>query len=228
MSDYSSTNLKNRSAARREAKRPRLSELSRIATHRKLLDTGMQLFLTNGYAKTTATKIADSAEVSVGTFYLHFKDKEALLGEAWSEYFRKEVDHLLSTVVPREDNRPDQVAKRIYRNAEALVAWVEEWPREFLFWTGPEVAATNVRSQINRIWATWLEDRIRVDASNGMELRDELEPSVVAQALLGICYRVLRWWLTTGCESQGGSVKREAVIETLAHFHQSTFKRVHD
>lgn len=228
MSQESSTQLKDRSTAGKEAKRPRLSELSRISTHRKLLDTGMKLFLTNGFGKTTATKIADSAEVSVGTFYLHFRDKEALLGEAWTEYFREEIDHLRSIVVPQEDNRPSQVSARVRENAEMLVAWVEERPQDFLFWTGPEVAATNVRVETNRNWATWLEERIRRDVSHGMELSVGLEPAVAAQALLGICNRVLRWWLTSGCASNGESVKREAVIETLAQYHLATYKSIRE
>ncbi len=228
MAQSNSTHLKERSPDTQDQRRPRLSDLSRIATHRKLLDTGMKMFLTNGFVKTTATKIAESAEVSVGTFYLHFKDKEALLGEAWTEYFREEIDHLRSIVVPQEKNRPSQVSGRIRENAEMLVAWVEARPEEFLFWTGPEVAATDTRAETSRNWAKWLEERIRVDASHGVELSDGLEPAVAAQALLGICNRVLRWWLTSGRAADGEPVKREAVIETLAHYHLATYKSIPD
>lgn len=220
---YSATLVKQGKSKEKPPVRMKLSERNRIATHEKLLETGMKLFLTKGFVKTTATNIAYSAEVSVGTFYVHFKDKEALLREAWAKYVGEEIDNLRSIVVPQGENQPSQMAQRIRENAEALLVWVEGHRREFLFWTGPEVAAAALHGETSRTWTTWLEERIRTDASLGVKIPKDLSPPVAAQALLGICNRVLRWWLTSGSGSKGDSVKREDVINTLVRFHLAVY-----
>jgi hypothetical protein len=103
------------------------------------------------------------------------------------------------------------------------VAWAEERPQEFLFWTGPDVASTDLHKEASQNWAKWLEERIRIDASAGAAIPDDIEPAVAAQALLGMCNRVLRWWLTNGCGTNGKSVKREGVVSTLVRFHLAVY-----
>lgn len=57
-----------------------------------ILDAGLQLFRTNGFADTTIADIATSAGIAKGTFYLYFDSKDDVLGVLWERY----VDDLLS------------------------------------------------------------------------------------------------------------------------------------
>jgi AcrR family transcriptional regulator len=51
-------------------------------THRRILEAANSLFMEDsGYEKTTVRKIADCADVSVGTVYLHFRSKAEILAE---------------------------------------------------------------------------------------------------------------------------------------------------
>lgn len=63
----------SRSALRRQREREQRS--------RTILDAAETLFAEKGYHKTSITEIADMAEVSVGTVYFYFKNKDALLAQ---------------------------------------------------------------------------------------------------------------------------------------------------
>lgn len=63
-----------------EQKRNRRYLRSRI-TRRLILDTAQSVFLEEGYAKTTITKISQQANVGYGTVYSHFKGKNDLLNK---------------------------------------------------------------------------------------------------------------------------------------------------
>ncbi len=68
-------------------KRPRRYLRSRI-TRKLILDTALDVFLKEGYAKTTIAKISQQAKVGYGTVYSHFKGKDDILN--------KVVDNVLS------------------------------------------------------------------------------------------------------------------------------------
>ncbi len=63
--------LPSRSALRRQREKEQ--------RQRTILDAAEKLFVEKGYHKTSITEIADLSEVSVGTVYFHFKNKEDLL-----------------------------------------------------------------------------------------------------------------------------------------------------
>ncbi len=62
------------------AKRPRRYLRSRI-TRKLILDTALEVFLSEGYAKTTIAKVSQQAKVGYGTVYSHFKGKDDILNK---------------------------------------------------------------------------------------------------------------------------------------------------
>ena len=56
-------------------------------THQRILEAARALFTgESGYENTTVRKIADCADVSVGTVYLHFRSKSEILAELVKEF----------------------------------------------------------------------------------------------------------------------------------------------
>jgi AcrR family transcriptional regulator len=56
-------------------------------THQRILEAARALFMgESGYENTTVRKIADCADVSVGTVYLHFRSKSEILAELVKEF----------------------------------------------------------------------------------------------------------------------------------------------
>lgn len=56
-----------------------LRERKRRETLRRIAETGLKLFLTNGYEATTLEAIAEAAGISRRTFFYYFKSKEEIL-----------------------------------------------------------------------------------------------------------------------------------------------------
>lgn len=70
-----------------------------------IIDAALEIFVKEGYEKTSIRNIADSIEYSPGTIYLHFKDKDELLFAvhevAFTKFFQ-EMAPLLLVPNPRE------------------------------------------------------------------------------------------------------------------------------
>ncbi len=67
----------------REARSVRAAQLER--THQRLLDAAGELFLANGYARTSVGDLIRAAGVSRATFYAHFASKDAVLRELMTQ-----------------------------------------------------------------------------------------------------------------------------------------------
>ena len=64
-------------------------------THEKILESGKQLFLKNGYERTNLRELCKGAGITTGAYYRHFEDKAALfsaLVEPAVEGIRKRYD----------------------------------------------------------------------------------------------------------------------------------------
>lgn len=57
-----------------------------IHTKEKILDTALQLFCEKGYYKTTTNQIAEKAQISIGSLYSYFKDKDTIFLEILGRY----------------------------------------------------------------------------------------------------------------------------------------------
>jgi len=53
----------------------------KIQTRAKILSTAKELFIAQGFAETTSRQIASKAGIAVGTLFVHFSGKEAILAE---------------------------------------------------------------------------------------------------------------------------------------------------
>lgn len=58
-----------------------LSKAHKASTHARILEAAGRLFRERGYAATGIDALMDSADLTRGGFYAHFRDKEALLVE---------------------------------------------------------------------------------------------------------------------------------------------------
>ena len=63
-------------------------------TRRRILDAASDLFVEDGYQAVSVRKIASRANVSHGTIYIHFQDKDDLLYQASEEQFTRLLSRL--------------------------------------------------------------------------------------------------------------------------------------
>src|SRR5256885_13568089 len=62
-------------------------------THQRILDTAARLFCKRGYAATGVDAVMNSAGLTTGGVYAHFRSKKALLAEALQLALQRSRDH---------------------------------------------------------------------------------------------------------------------------------------
>jgi AcrR family transcriptional regulator len=60
-----------------------------INTKEKIADAALALFCEKGYYKTTTNEIAQKAQVSIGSLYSYYKDKDAIFFDVLDKYHEK-------------------------------------------------------------------------------------------------------------------------------------------
>jgi AcrR family transcriptional regulator len=184
---------------------PNARERSRMETRRLLLDAGTHLFAERGIERTRAADISRAAGVAVGTLYLHFDDKEALLREILVQALAE-----LRARLQRVHETPHaSVADSVRDLVETMVRLVEEDPALCRLLFSTEIHATAIGAEILGLLTSMQEDRLREGMAEGY-FRSDVEPAVAARALVGMQIHVLRWWA-----QDLARVPREVVIDTL-------------
>ena len=103
----------------------------KAATQDRILEAAAQLFLDEGFEKTTVARVAETAGVSRATVFWHFSDKRSLFREAFNrlvEPFRVSLLKDLSAVSPAKRLR-EQIAvysdfvQAEQRSIDGFVRW---------------------------------------------------------------------------------------------------------
>ena len=184
---------------------PNARERSRIETRRRLLEAGARVFAERGIARARAADICRGAGVAVGTLYLHFDDKEALLREL---LFRG-VAELGARLRQSFETSPGGVEQIVRQQVETLVSLAEDHPAICRILFSTEVANTAIGPEVLRLLAGMQEDALREGIARG-HVRSDVDPKVAAQILVGMQMHVLSWWTRDPSVSP-----REVIIDTL-------------
>lgn len=85
-------------------------------TYDKIYNIAIELITKNGFDNITVAEICTAADVSIGSFYNHFKSKYDIL----NEIFKLADDYFLNIVAPKlnEDNTKDNIIKFFYYYAQ--------------------------------------------------------------------------------------------------------------
>jgi AcrR family transcriptional regulator len=100
-----------------------------IAKKNRLLDAGMELFISKGYEQTNSREIAEQAGVSVGTFYSYFADKKAL----FIEIIKRNKDQSIAGMLQRAERlgKQENLPKTTYSLIEGIMK-KRELPQAFM------------------------------------------------------------------------------------------------
>jgi AcrR family transcriptional regulator len=184
-------------------------ERSRLDTRKRLVDAWRELVLTQPQQGATISQIAEKAEVAVGTFYCHFKDKESLTREAALESYAKliaELDRVRVSDVqePREWTRA---------TIEAVVTFAEKHRQEFMFLMqlAPQttVEGQEFIAQWKQFWFEQTEQILRSEMQAG-RLTLDIDPVLAARSLVAMVLGLLQWWV-----EDPDRAPRERVVQTL-------------
>ncbi|PID80770.1 hypothetical protein CSB20_05770 [bacterium DOLZORAL124_64_63] len=161
--------------------RQRSQEATRIA----LIEAATGLFAAHGIAGTRTADIARAAGVAVGTVYLHFKDKDALL---------KAVLKLALGRLKQELIRfPPSSATPVQDKMVALASFTENFPdlASVLFDGGN---LSTIPGQEALDFLTQSQERGLQEGVTKGYYRGDLNRALAARAMVGSLVQVLRWW----------------------------------
>jgi AcrR family transcriptional regulator len=182
---------------------------SRAATRRRLVAAATELFAREGLHRVTSARIAAAAGVATGTFYLHFKDKEAL--------FREIAFAALAEL--RERQRRATAGLAADPNAEVrarcaeLVAFAEENRSLILLLFGRGHPAAGLGEDVLDALIPGIEEALRARVAAG-QLPADLHPASAAQAIAAMNSRVIAWWV-----EDPSRATRDEVTNTLCRMH---------
>src|SRR5437773_8655516 len=140
-------------------------------------------------------------DVGVGTFYLHFPDKETLFDAVVEET----VHRLKATVDAAREKARGPLAK-IQAANRAFFRFARENREVFKIVFGHAAAFNDLIRRAQALFIADLEKTVREGITSGAFA--PLPPALVAQAVVGMATQVISWW------TEHESVPIETLIET--------------
>jgi len=190
-----------KSASAAAARASNRFERRRERTRQELLAAATRVLAEKGLDRTKITDIAAAADVGVGTFYLHFADKEALFDAVVEETVRR----LKATVDAAREKARGPLAK-IQAANRAFFRFARENREVFKIVFGHAAAFNDLIRRAQALFIADLEKTVREGITSGAFA--PLPPALVAQAVVGMATQVISWW------TEHESVPIETLIET--------------
>ncbi len=158
----------------------------RSRTRTSLLNAAQSVLVRLGYQATTVADITHEADVGVGTFYLHFKDKDALLHTLLAEGLATLHDEVAAVVDPLPLAQSLPAAIRAI--CEALFTHRDIFR---IAYTSGQFMDITQRGQA--MLADYLTDAIVAAQAQNM-IGDDIDAPLVAGLISGMILQGTMWW----------------------------------
>ena len=176
-------------------------ERRRERTRRQLLAAATRVLAAKGFHDTKISDMAAAADVGVGTFYLHFPDKETLFDAVVDDT----VVRLKATVDAARARAADARDEMLAANA-AFFRFAQENREVFKIVFGHAAAYNDLIRRAQALFIADIEETIQEGIAAGVFA--PLSPAIVAQAVIGMATQVIACW------TEHESVPIETLIET--------------
>ncbi|MBE3559512.1 MAG: TetR/AcrR family transcriptional regulator [Ktedonobacteraceae bacterium] len=187
------------------------SKMSRVARKRarvraNLLAAARQVFAQRGYQEATIAEITAAADVAVGTFYLHFQDKEEVFSTLVEEGFQILCDHVRAVV---EQHPAEQYLPLLVRTLLQQAYQQRDLFFMALFGGGRFARTFQGLSHLAQL----LEQALETAKREG-ELGD-YDSELLARLVTGTISHGIAWWFEH--EEPGPDVVAEHILYLLQH-----------
>lgn len=170
-----------------EAKPGRVAR-RRALVRADLLSAARQVFITRGYQEATISEITQIADVAMGTFYLHFRDKEELLVALAEEGLATIREQIHATIAQAP---ADPLLPLIIRTL--LRAAYQQ--RDLFLLIGASESALLVRTRTHQAQqglAGHFLPLLQQAREQGQLV--SYDPELLAHLLVGLLLRAIDWW----------------------------------
>ena len=180
----------SKSALRRQREREK--------RYQTIFKAAEKLFARQGYHKTSMEQVADRAEVSVGTVYFYFKNKEDLL-----VHLIGDIGYQLRNLLGREFSKSDGSLDGL---ASAGIVFFDEFCTQYperlaIFFRESAGQSEAVEIHRKKIFNKLIEDveaaLVRLQEKSGSKFQSSLSAEIMAVSIMGmyerIAYHYLIW-----------------------------------
>jgi AcrR family transcriptional regulator len=179
----------------------------REKTRAELLDAAKRVLGAKGYHQTKISEIAAEADVGVGTFYLHYENKEALFLELVQETAQR-----LKATLDAAKAGGDNPAEQSTLSCAEFFRFAQDNRETFRILFGEGI----FNEAIGKAQAIFIAD-VAENFSAGVQdgVFAPYPPAVISQALIGMLTQVVSWWITQD------TVSLEEVVDATNRFIMS-------
>jgi AcrR family transcriptional regulator len=181
-------------------------------TRAELLAAARHVFAARGYHEASIAEITQAADVGVGTFYLHFRDKD--------EIFTTLIEEGLHQIREQVKAAASQLPHKQMLPAVVRLTFHYAYAERDLFriaLTGGGQLATRFRAQTPLI-----EGFTQIfAAAHEQGLLEDYDPSLLARFVTGIVTQGIAWWFEN--DEPGPDTMTQQVMHLLRHGLPSSF-----
>ncbi len=162
-------------------------ERRKLRTRQRILDAARRVIAARGYEATGVLDITEAADVSKGTFYLYFKDKEDLTRTLIMEGFKALRAHVINDLLPTRTH-----VDELSQGLRAVFHYANQNRDLFRIMLGRKGSAELSLMALN-YYAEAVEEILGLIGLTPDVL--PLPPALLAQFIAGAGTRLVLWWL---------------------------------
>jgi len=199
--------MKNRSSQQNTSESGRVAR-RRARVRADLLAAARQVFTERGYQEATISEIVQIADVAMGTFYLHFHDKEELLTALVGEAL-----HMIRERI-QAAQQPDMLLIPLI--IRTFLRTASEHRDLFLLMCAGEshlFVRTSTSKAQEGLAGRFIPILQRAQEMGQLEESDD--PALLAHLMVGLLMRAVTWWFEQ--EEPGPDAMAELVLSFLTH-----------
>jgi len=178
----------------------------RARTRAELLVAARQVFATHGYHDASIAQITAAADVGVGTFYLHFRDKDEVFSILLDEGFKE----LREQVTKALEQQSGEVTLTPVIRAIFQQAYAQRDLFQIALSDGGQFRRT-FRAQARLVESLSLT----LEAANARNLLTEYNVPLLARFITGIVTQGIVWWFEQ--DEPGPEAMTNQVVQLLRH-----------
>lgn len=189
----------------------------KAARRRLLLDYATKLFGSHGYHPTTVPMIVAEARASIGSFYLHFRNKEDVFYAVLEE-----LDHAFSAVMNEVNTSETDAQKRIPRSVEALFLFLAHNPEQARILI---VESSGVSPRLDKLRRGILlkhEELVRQTLESAPHLFRVENMTIAERCIVGSALEALYCWLDENSKTR---MPAADVARAVAQFNSQAVKK---
>ena len=190
------------------------SKQGRVARRRArvradLLAVARQVFIARGYQETTISEIIQTADVAMGTFYLHFRDKE----DVFLALAQEALDQVRAQIHEALAHHPNELAIPLLIRTLLRAAY-EQRDLFLLICVGESHFLTHTHAHraqgglAEQFLAVLQQAKERGELASG-------DPVLLAHLLVGMLLRAITWWFEQ--DEPGPEVMTDHLLSLLEH-----------